>query len=283
MTQCHIITFQHGSSKSSIELEHPRALDMRRHICILLIIALGCLTALSDARLQLAPQPSWQPHRQHEHEPPAHQPTQSDSKIIGGEDAPATDYPYQISLQVRTMPFYLAFVIPLPRREWQHNCGGSILTRRHVITAAHCLVNMNASALSVWAGTTKLSGADGTRLMVADYIVHPDYVELNRSDLGIVTTSVPFSFGATIQPIRYTSDVIGGGVRCVLTGWGYTNIFRFGGPPNNLQRIFLDSLTNEQCMTDGQRVDRTGICTAGAAGSGACGVSTDIETFAREC
>lgn len=66
---------------------------------------------------------------------------------------------------------------------------------------------------------------------------------------------------------------MGGGIACVLTGWGYTNVFRFGGPPNNLQRIFLDTLTNEQCMQDGQAVDQTGICTQGSIGSGACGVS----------
>lgn len=67
--------------------------------------------------------------------------------------------------------------------------------------------------------------------------------------------------------------MIGGNVECTLTGWGYTTFIRFGGPPNRLQRIAQQTITNKQCMTDGQMVDKTGICTAAKFGSGACGVS----------
>lgn len=134
----------------------------------------------------------------------------TDPKIIGGEDAPA-EYPYQISLQVRSAPFYLAFIFPIPRREWMHNCGGSIVTARHVVTAAHCLKNQPTDGLSVWAGTTKLNGADGTRLLVASYIIHPDYVELNRSDIGIIRTSEPFVFGE-----RVSTKLVGGDLEILL-------------------------------------------------------------------
>ena len=60
-----------------------------------------------------------------------------DTKIVGGERAPH-HYPYQISLQIKTQ-VYIAF-LPLGGRRWTHNCGGSIVTKYHVITAAHCVV-----------------------------------------------------------------------------------------------------------------------------------------------
>lgn len=59
----------------------------------------------------------------------------------------------------------------------------------------------------------------------------------------------------------------------VLTGWGYVTFIRFGSPPNDLQRIFLKTETNKQCMRDGMDLDSTGICTQGRLGRGACGVS----------
>lgn len=110
-------------------------------------------------------------------------------RIVGGEDAPDNTYPYQVSLQVR-MPNMVASV--WRRVRWAHNCGGSIVTRRHVVTAAHCL-GFPASDLSVWAGTTRLNG-NGQRLQVASYVIHPEYVVVNTSDIAIVETVRPFRF-----------------------------------------------------------------------------------------
>lgn len=49
---------------------------------------------------------------------------------------------------------------------------------------------------------------------------------------------------------------------------------RVGLPPNDLQRAFLPTLTNEQCREDGMNVTNTEICTYSRFLQGACGVST---------
>merc|ERR1711910_51276 len=47
----------------------------------------------------------------------------ADGRIIGGEEAPAHEFPWQISL----------------RNLGSHICGGSIINKNQVITAAHCV------------------------------------------------------------------------------------------------------------------------------------------------
>lgn len=54
-------------------------------------------------------------------------------KIIGGSDASIEEFPWQVSLQRIT----LGSLIPVP--EWKHLCGGSIINRFWILTAAHCV------------------------------------------------------------------------------------------------------------------------------------------------
>ena len=45
-------------------------------------------------------------------------------KIVGGHEVKIEDYKYQVSLQTK---------------DHFHFCGGSILDKRHVLTARHCV------------------------------------------------------------------------------------------------------------------------------------------------
>lgn len=126
-------------------------------------------------------------------------------RIVGGHIADdlaetATPAPYQISLQI-SGPSYVSTA--LQHVNWLHWCGGAIIARRSVLTAAHCVDEYAPSRFSIWAGTALLDGVDGWRLQVHSYQVHHDYVLLNTSDIAVVRTETPFVYLA-----RKVCDVI---------------------------------------------------------------------------
>lgn len=57
----------------------------------------------------------------------------------------------------------------------------------------------------------------------------------------------------------------------MLTGWGYSNPFRFGSTPTSLKRVRLPTLTHEKCKESIKNLTETEICTLKNIGEGACG------------
>lgn len=141
-----------------------------------------------------------------------------DGRIVGGETAPRP-YPYQISLQV-LIPIYIAF-LPTGRKEYTHNCGGSIVSENCVLTAAHCVVDYKPKDLSILAGTNKLRGGGGERYYIQEIKVHPNYEELVTSDIAVMKINGTFKFSDKIAPIKYSDQEIGGKENCTLTGYEF--------------------------------------------------------------
>lgn len=128
--------------------------------------------------------------------------------IVGGAPAENGQFPYQISL----------------RYYGEHNCGGSILNKYFVLTAAHCVYQFPVNSLGVVVGTNKLS-VGGIVYAVLRTIHHEMYnPDTIVNDVGLVRTGSPIQFNRFIQPIPLNDFQPLPGSMLTLSGWGLTSV-----------------------------------------------------------
>ncbi|XP_070506854.1 chymotrypsin-1-like [Chironomus tepperi] len=207
-------------------------------------------------------------------------------RIVGGEESPV-HYPYQISLQMSSRGGGAGlFFFLQPKSNWSHFCGGSVLNEDYIVTAAHCIKGFNTSKMSVLAGTNDLRKEnEGSRHLIDGCVIHPEYVELNNSDVAVCKLKTPFVFNDNIAPIALDKTYVEK-EECLLTGWGYRSMIRgMSLPTNKLHRIKLPTITNQECNEKGMKVGPREVCTFSRFGQGACGGDSgkSITSFSINC
>ncbi|ALC40487.1 CG17571, partial [Drosophila busckii] len=180
---------------------------------------------------------------------------QLDGRIVGGTPTNIGDYPYQISLQ----------------RNGGHSCGGSIYNNKIIVTAAHCLQKVAASALRIRAGSSYWNSG-GVLINVSGFKNHEGYnANTMVNDIAIIHLSSPLTYSSNIRPINLASSSPNNGAVAVVTGWGTTN--NGGSIPDTLQEVFVDIISPDMCASSkygyGSQIKATMICAA-ASGKDAC-------------
>uniref|UniRef100_A0A4Y0BM19 Peptidase S1 domain-containing protein n=1 Tax=Anopheles funestus TaxID=62324 RepID=A0A4Y0BM19_ANOFN len=177
------------------------------------------------------------------------------NRVVGGEEAKNGSAPYQVSLQVSG---------------WGHNCGGSLLNDRWVLTAAHCLVGKEPGNMVVLVGTNSLK--EGGELLKVDKLMyHSRYNQpLFANDIGLVRLEKQVKFSEVVKSIEYSEKAVPVNATVRLTGWGRTSADEV---PTMLQSLNVVTLSNEDCKLKGGDpgyADVGHLCTLTKTGEGAC-------------
>ena len=162
-------------------------------------------------------------------------------------------------------PFAVAFAEPSDGGKLTQYCGGSVISDRWILTAAHCLV---AKTDKVILGRSNLTGGDGEVIGIVEVIQHPSYnKDAHDSDVALVRLE-----RATRQkPVALARDGFSPPKTATAIGWGLMQ--EKGTPSDRLLQIDIPVIDNNTCASlykaSGTAITANMVC-AGAIGMDTC-------------
>ncbi|KAJ7382093.1 hypothetical protein OS493_037062 [Desmophyllum pertusum] len=134
------------------------------------------------------------------------------SRVVNGEDAQPNSWPWQISLRVNG----------------RHICGGSLITKDWVLTAAHCVQrNPRASGYTVVVGAHRRTGSTSVQqtFHLKQLFKHERFnMEKLRNDVALLQLERPIQSSSKVNTVCLPSSGsrVQPGTQCFITGWGRT-------------------------------------------------------------
>jgi len=168
-------------------------------------------------------------------------------RIVNGVDAPLGAYPWQVAIKLKDGQSL---------RQW---CGGSILTDRLILTAAHCIDHLRDNEFVVIVGDhdTSSNGVDEQLFEVEKYISHPEFkTSKGGHDIALVKLQTVngkgIVFGNSVQPIclPVSEKVYQSGTWCSVSGWGMQKAGTQGSVSKTLKVASIPLISSESCNAE---------------------------------
>ncbi|SPP74009.1 trypsin theta [Drosophila guanche] len=162
-------------------------------------------------------------------------PFEREGRIVGGEDTTIRAHPYQVSLQTSRS---------------SHFCGGSLINRNTVVTAAHCLQGRKASKVYVRLGST-LYNEGGLVVAVRELAYNEKYnASTMEFDVGILKLAEDVEETEDIRYIELAKETPATGTPAIVTGWGSKCYFWCMTLPKVLQAVVVNIVDWRVCASD---------------------------------
>ncbi|UJR24607.1 hypothetical protein I4U23_005982 [Adineta vaga] len=150
------------------------------------------------------------------------------ARVINGVAATPKSWPWTVALY----------------RNGGFSCGGSLITYRHVLTAAHCVNDISASVLTVYAGLHKLADkSSGQSRSVSKIWYHPSYTATGFDyDVAVLTLASDFTGTGSVSLACLppaNNSIPTNGEKGMLVGWGKTSATTPVTEQSTLQQVVL--------------------------------------------
>uniref|UniRef100_A0AAY5E8T5 Zmp:0000001329 n=1 Tax=Electrophorus electricus TaxID=8005 RepID=A0AAY5E8T5_ELEEL len=178
-------------------------------------------------------------------------PNHDDTRIVGGQLQRQGGSPWQVLLY---------------RKDDYSFCGGTLIAKHWVVTAAHCL--QEKPDYVTIGDYDKLRPDEGEKMIrVEKVVIHPYYHEYTfDSDIALLYLSEPVEFSAVASPAclpnaHLAPQLLRYGERGLVTGWGATHYL--GSSSRFLRKVMLPVVRQEDCIQSTEQVITDNMFCAG--------------------
>ncbi|CAH1283065.1 unnamed protein product [Diabrotica balteata] len=203
------------------------------------------------------------------------------NKIRHGQDADLNEFPWMALLSYRT------------RRGPDFKCGGTIINNRYILTAAHCISNLDTPLLGVRVGEYNtrtrrdcVIAIDGSEkcikdpvqdLAIEEIIPHPQFnATIISNDIGLLRVAKINLDVESARPVclplgEHRTDEF---TRVTVTGWGVTDT-QTGATSDILQKVDLPVVDLDHCRNvyknqSRARITYKQVCAGGKNNQDSC-------------
>ncbi|CAH0549017.1 unnamed protein product [Brassicogethes aeneus] len=166
--------------------------------------------------------------------------------IVNGQESAPGEWPWHVAL----MKFEGAAS--------NYICGGTLITKRHVLTAAHCVTGrpsnskLNTESLTVFLGKNNLryTATTDQQRDVSEIYVHPDFSQTGlKNDVAVLKLSSPATLNDYVRPVCLWSgstnqnEVVNR--KGSVVGWGYDEHKRIS---TTLRKVDIPVIERSECI-----------------------------------